>query len=259
MGRRKMKKGLQGLLLIGLISFITSVWAQEPAKEAPAAKKPDLTADQVLEKYIEATGGREAYQKITSFVYKGTLELAAQGIQGTLEIYAKAPNKFLLVQSIPGIGDILAGYDGQVGWSQNPFQGIRELEGVELATFKREATFNSELKWKELYEKVELVGTEKVGDREAYAVRLTPSVGQPVTQYFDSQTFLLLRADTVQEGPQGSVPVQTLSADYRQVDGVKVAFQLTQKLPIGDVVIKLSEVKANVEIEDAKFAKPVAK
>jgi hypothetical protein len=254
-----MKKISHVLLLIGLVSLAGSVRAQEVIKDMPAAKKLDITAEQVLEKFIEATGGRQAREKMTSSVVKGTLEIPAQGIKGAIEIYAKAPNKLLVVQSISGIGEIKQGYDGQVGWTQNPFQGTRDLEGVELAAFKREANFNSELKWRELYEKVELVGTDKVGDQEAYVIRLTPSVGQPLTQYYDSQTFLLLRIDGVQEGPQGTVPVQTYLSDYREVEGVKVAFQATQKIPIGEAVIKLTELKSNVEIEDAKFAKPAAK
>lgn len=173
-------------------------------------------------------------------------------------MYAKAPNKLLVMQNIQGIGEVTQGYDGQVGWRQDPFQGTRELDDVELANLKREATFNADLKWRELYEKVELMGTEKVGEQQAYVIRLTPRVGKPITRYYDTQTFLLLRSDSVQEGPQGTIPVETYFSDYRQVDGVKVPFQVTQKTSIGDGVVKLTEVKNNVEIDDAKFAKPAA-
>ncbi|MBI3951065.1 MAG: DUF620 domain-containing protein [Acidobacteria bacterium] len=253
-----MKQVSRALIVISCVVFAVSGWAQETTKDAPEAKKPDTTVEQVLEKFVAATGGRAAYEKIATMVSKGTLEIVGQGITGTIEIYAKAPNKLLLVQSITGIGEVKQGTDGQVVWSQDPFQGIRELEGVELANFKRRATFNADLKWRELYEKVELVGTEKVEDRDTYVIRLTPSVGKPITRSYDAQTFLLLREASVYEGAQGTMPGEEYPSDYRDVNGVKVAFQSRAKLPVGEVLVKLTEVKTNVEIDDAKFAKPAA-
>jgi len=253
-----MKKVSRGLVLISCVVFAVSGLAQDTAKDAPEAKKPDMTAEQVLEKFIQVTGHREAYEKLTSLVTKGTLEIVGQGIEGTIEVYAKAPNKLLVVQTIPGIGEFKQGCDGQVVWGQDPFHGLRELEGVEQANFKRRAVFNADLKWRELFEKVELVGTDKVGDRETIVVRLTPSVGQPITRYYDAQTFLLLREDSVYEGPQGTIPGEEYPSEYREVDGVKIPFQSRAKLPMGEVMVKFAEAKTNVEIDDAKFAKPAA-
>jgi hypothetical protein len=251
-----MKKVLRGLILLSWVVFAMGVLAQEAAKDAPEAKKISITAEDVLEKYIQATGGREAREKITSTLTKASLEVTGQSIRGTMEIYAKAPNKVLVVQTVEGYGEVRQGYDGQMGWGQDPFQGVRELVGVELARLKREAAFYGDLKWRELYQKVELVGTEKVGEREAYLIRFTPEVGQPTTRYYDTQTFLLVRTDSVQEGPQGSFPVQEYPSDYRDLDGVKIPFLLTARGPAGEVVMKITEVKNNVEMDDAKFAKP---
>ncbi len=233
-------------------------WTQEAHAQGSATKKIELTADQVLEKFVEATGGRQAYEKLTSFVARGTLDIPAQGIRGTIQIYAKAPNKLLVIQTVEGVGELRQGYDGQVAWSQDPFQGLREMDGVELANFKREATFNAELKWRELYEKVELIGTEKVGDHQTYVIRLTPHLGRPITQYYDAETFLLLRQDSVYEGPQGTIPGQEYFSDYREVSGVKVPFRVVQKSSLGEAVMSLTSINPNVKIDDARFTKPTA-
>ncbi len=58
------------------------------------------------------------------------------------------------------------------------------------------------------------------------------------------------------ENPLGRMPVQIDYADYRDVDGVKTPFRWTLSRPNGRFTIQLSEVKANVPIEDTKFAKP---
>ncbi|MGC8793043.1 MAG: hypothetical protein ACP5U2_06595, partial [Bryobacteraceae bacterium] len=59
--------------------------------------KGELTAEQVLEKSVEATGGREAYARLTSTLARGSIEFVGQHLHGTVELYAKAPNKRLLV------------------------------------------------------------------------------------------------------------------------------------------------------------------
>ncbi len=240
--------------LMSLIMGV-SAGAQQPVSQGTAASGSRLTAEEILEKALAATGGRAPRQRITSIVSKGTLEVVTQGLQGTIEIYAKAPNKMLIVQTIPGL-EIKQGFDGQVGWISHSLLGFQRLEGAELAAFKRTATFQPELRWRELYEKIELVGEKKVGDRTAYVIRLTPAVGHPVTQYYDSETFRLLRTDTTQQGPLGAIAQESYPSDYREVEGVLVPFTLTLKTPTAVVVIHITERKTNVEIDDARFAPP---
>lgn len=238
-----------------LVSLVAAVSMGAQQREIPSMDAPKLTAEEILEKAIAATGGREARQRITSVVSKGTLEVVTQGLQGTIEIYAKAPNKLLIIQTIPGL-EIKQGFDGEVGWVYNSLQGVRQLEAAELATFKRRAIFHSELHWRQLYEKVELIGQEKVGDRPAYVIRLTPGVGNPVTQYYDRETFLLLRTDTTQDGPLGPIAQEAYPSDYREMDGVLVPFTQTMKTPTAVVVVHITERKTNVEIDDSRFAPP---
>lgn len=222
------------------------------------AQTPSLTVDQVMEKYIAASGGRAAYNKIKSTVVKATLEIAPNGLKGTFTVSAKAPNMLLVSQNITGIGDIRQGYDGKTGWSQDPLTGLRTLEGTELATLQREATFNGPLRWKELFKTAQMLGVKEMDGKKVYAIKLTPAVGNPVTQYFDVKTFLLAGEDTVQESAQGKLPVHAIMGDYHVVDGVKEPFLLEQKLGPADVTMKVTEVKNNVPLEDAIFAKPAA-
>jgi zinc protease len=220
------------------------------------ATTPSMTGEEVLERNIQATGGRERREKITSSVTKGTVTMTAQSIQGSVEVYHKAPNKKLVVTTIAGFGEVKNGFDGQIAWTQNPNQPPRELEGTQRANSRRDALFNSELKWREIYSKVESAGIEKAGDREFYVVRITPLEGAARTVYYDTRTFLMDHAESVIETPQGTISLKTYISDYRDVDGVKAPFEVKQSMPSGDIVIKLTEIKYNVDIDDAKFAKP---
>jgi hypothetical protein len=53
------------------------------------------TADEIIEKYIAATGGRAALSKLTSRVTTGTIALTTPVgvLKGAIEVYNKTPNK----------------------------------------------------------------------------------------------------------------------------------------------------------------------
>lgn len=239
-----------GTALLG--AALSLSWAQE-------TRQPSLTAEQILEKSIEATGGRRAIEKVTSTLAKGLIEIGPQGMRAVFELYAKAPDKRLVVTKIEGFGEVRQGCDGKLAWSEDPNRGLRVLEGPERDATLRECIFNAEIKWRELYTKVELAGIEKAGDREAYRILMTPSSGQPVTSFFDAENFLLIRQVSTRDTPSGLMEIRADLSDYREVDGIKVPFLIKQTMPVAEVQIKIAEVNNNVAIDEARFAKPEAK
>ena len=98
-----------------------------------------------------------------------------------------------------------------------------------------------------------------MGGREAYAIELTPAAGKPVTHFFDAETFLLVRQMGNFETPQGAMDIRVELSDYRDVGGgVKWPFLTRQVMPVGEVIMRITELKLNAAIDDAVFAKPVA-
>jgi hypothetical protein len=233
--------------------------AQEEQKPDPLQAEPLPTLDQIIEKFIEGSGGKAAMEKLTSRVTKGTFEIPSMGANGALEGYAKAPNKSFMTIDIQGLGVMQQSYDGTVGWEDNPMAGFRELSGTELAARKRDADFYQALHFREHYPQMTVKSKEKVGERTAFLVEATPAEGKPEKLYFDAESGLIARSDVEREGVQGSVAVTTYMEDYREVDGIKIPFLIRQVTPMFEILVKLAEVKHNVEIEDAKFAKPAPK
>ena len=226
--------------------------------EQRSAAVSELSAEQILEKSIEVTGGREAYGRLISTVAKGLMEFTPQELHGTIEFYAKAPNKRLIVTNIESVGEMRQGFDGEVAWVENPMQGLRKLAGAELEHIRQEADFHRPLKWRELYSRIELKGKEVVAGRGVYVIRLTPKAGKPLTHYYDAENYLLVGQELVQATPQGEVRVRALMSDYRDVGGVKAPHRIEQQMPWGKVVIQFTEMQNNVEIEDGRFRMPGA-
>lgn len=216
------------------------------------------TVDAVLEKYVKAIGGKAALLKINSRFSKGSFEISSlAGVKGTLEVYQKAPNLLVATLTIPGIGTQAEGFDGMLAWELEPDSGVvHDKTGLELAAAKRDAEFYEEIKLRELYPRMTLKGVEKVGAHEAYVVEAAPQTGSPERLYFDTQTGLLIRKDSEEEGEGGKRPVEEYYDDYRAVDNIKLPFTIHQVGPGMNFTIKLSEVKQNVPVDNAKFNKP---
>jgi outer membrane lipoprotein-sorting protein len=214
------------------------------------------TVDQVIDKYVQAIGGKAAVEKQNSRVSKGNFEIPSFSAGGPIEIYAKAPNKAFSTINIEGFGVVQQGFTGSTGWSSDPQSGMRELGASEVAAAKLDSDFYRDIKLKELYPKLELKGKEKLPAGEAYVIIATPATGSPETLYFDTQSGLLVRQDGKRESPQGSMNVQVWFEDYKDVEGVKMPFTVKQNSDAISFVIKLTEIKPNVAIDDAKFNKP---
>ena len=228
-------------------------------RAAGVAAAAPLTAEQIIEKSIAATGGRKAIESVTSTVAKGELEMLTQHAHAAIEYYAKAPAQRLIVTRLEGFGVIRQGCDGASAWIQNADLSVREFAGEEREAALRECAFHAEIQWRQLYPKVELAGKENIGGRPAYKIVMRPPAGNPVTRYIDAETFLLLRQVSVRESAEGAVTIQADFSDYRDVGGIKVPFLIHQKMPGYELVIKMVSVENNVPIDDARFAKPASK
>jgi hypothetical protein len=245
------------LLSAGGVFAQASAPASWPTSKAAAPATP--SADQILDKYVQASGGRAAWQKLHSRVSKGTVDVPAASASGTVEVREKAPDRVLITVNIAGTV-FTQGFDGTVGWSNDPQNGVREQTGPELAETKRDADFYHALDFRKLYPKISVAGTDKVGDKSAYVIEATPAEGgDPDKVYFDAQTGLLVRAVTQHHNPDGSVePFQEDFEDYRTQDGVTIPFTIHQTNPQMSFTIKIDEVRHNVELDDAEFHKPAA-
>jgi photosynthetic reaction center cytochrome c subunit len=213
------------------------------------------TVDQILDHYVTALGGKAAMEKLKTRVTKGT-QTSANGASGSLEIYQTAPNKRLAVLTMPN-GVFQTGYDGKVGWSKNP-RGQSELQGEQLAQLKVFSDFYSALHLKDLYPEMVVSGKEKIGDASVWVMVSAVSDKRIEKLYFDTQTGLLLRVSGLTLTPLARIPDQMDFADYREVDGVKLPFSITQSAinPTAGWTRRIAEVKHNVPIDDARFNMP---
>jgi len=257
------KKAL-GIGTLGLLCVFTGQ-AQDAAKPAAPVATPSATkaaalptADQVLDHYVQAIGGRAAWLKLNSRVSKGTIEIPAMNnLSGTVEIHEKAPNSMLAVINLGGAA-FEQGFDGKIAWSDNPQSGLRELSGGELDDARHEANFYHALDLRKNYTKLTVSGIERVNEHDTYAVEATRAEGAPDKMYFDMQTGLLVRSVNQRYTPDGVTEFTADVDDYTEVDGVKLPFTVRQTGASATFVIRFTEIHHNLQLTDSQFAKPPA-
>lgn len=212
-------------------------------------------ADTILDKYIEATGGKAAYEKNHTEISTGTMEVVGKGIKGTMASYRSAPNKSYTEIDITGIGKMREGSDGTVAWSFSAMQGPRLKDGEEKAGALQAARFNAELNWRDVY-KAETTGVEQVDGNDCYKVQLTPKEGLAMTRYYDKKSYLMVKMVITVKNPMGEFAVESLVGDYRKEGAILSPHKVTQKAAGQEISITIDNVKYNAEIPKDKFEPP---
>ena len=227
--------------------------AMNPEAAKPAAMPP---GDQIVDKYVQALGGAEALEKISSRVEKGNLTGFGDR-QFPIEVYAKAPDKRLSVMHMPN-GESITAYDGRSGWLGFSHGPPHAMTPPEANSAKMDADFLFALHLKQNFSQLRVEHPEKVGEEETYLVNGVNPGQPPVRMYFSQQSGLLVRLVRYVETPLGRNPTQIDYADYRDVDGIKVPFRWTLARPGARFTIQVDQIQQNVPIDDTKFAMPPA-
>lgn len=223
------------------------------------------TADEVVDKYLSAIGGREALSKLTSRKATGTVTVSTPGgdLSGPIETYAKVPNKSRAVtrldlSALGATGELVVEqlFDGKTGYALNSMQGDSEVSPRQLETMRNNIFPSPLLAYKEAGTKLEVLPRVKVNGRDAIVLQATAKSGWTSRLFFDAETYLIVRTVTTTTAPTGEDVEQTTDlSDYRAVDGVKVAFMIVNSNALQTVSIKLDKVEHNVAIDDAMFVK----
>ncbi len=224
---------------------------------AAVARAEDLPkAETILDDAVKAVGGKEAMLKIKNRVIKGSMEIPAAGLKGTVTVTQAAPDQMSTVVEFAAIGKTVQGTDGKDAWEASAFGGPRVLKGDEKTATMRQAYFYADLEWKKIYEKAETVGVEDVNGKPAYKVVMTPKEGKPETNFYDKQTKLEVKSIQSVKTPQGEIEVEAFIEEWKEFDGLKIPVKSKQKILTQEIVMTIDEVKQNVELPKDAFAPP---
>lgn len=232
--------------------------APAPAEAAPAAAKADLpTFDEIHARNIEAIGGAEKLDALDEMTITGFMEMPAMGLKGTMKTYSRKPDLASSTITLPGLGEIRSGTNGNVGWSIDPMRGPALTEPKELAQQRAmERLSSARMNPREVFPEIEVRSIQPFGGRPCYEVSFKgPELS--LVGFYDVETALVAGMRMTMSSPMGEIPMEVLVSDYKTFGEVLQPTRTTvnvmgQQQVLGIEDITFGEIDATVfEMPDA--------
>jgi hypothetical protein len=242
--------GISGAIVIEiLVTLICSnLYATEEGLPTP---------EQIIEKNIRATGGKEAYEKIKNRKTEMTGRVVPFGIEAKAIYYQERPNKFYALTDLGARGKERSGSDGKIAWVISPISGDRVLKGEELANKLLDNSFNGADGYDTPYKMMKTEGIEEINGKSCYKVVKTPERGSTRTTYYDKESFLIVKSVTDLITQQGTISAETYYEDMQQVDGIFFPHRITTFLMGKEYnEIILDKIELNIEMPEGIFEMP---
>ena len=200
-------------------------------------------AADLLAKSVAAVGGADAVKAIKSVRATGTFEMPAQNITGTFEMIQARPSFMRMTINIAGIGAADQGSDGKIAWSIDPMSGPSLLTGKALADARSEALFDGQLFGPDYVKEATTLEKSKLGDRNAYKIKLVTTFGSERTLYLDAESYLVIGAESMSETPMGAMPTSTRNGDYKKFGPLMQPTTMVQTAMGFDQVVRVTAVE----------------
>jgi hypothetical protein len=220
------------------------------------------TAEELIQKNIEAKGGLDKIKAIKSVRITGKLIGGGGFTAATVQENAR-PNLVRETFSLQGMTAVTA-YDGATGWQIQPFGGHKDPELMgedDLRGLLLDADFDGPLvSYKEKGNTVEYLGHDVVDGDDALRLKVTLKDGDIVYYFLDPDTFLEIRKE-VQEFIRGSVRESVLEmGSYKPVAGVMYPYSISQgsKANPSQQTTAIEKIEVNVPIEQNDFSVPAS-
>ncbi len=217
----------------------------------PAAKnlKEEITAEQIVEKYLEAVGGKEKLQSVKDLYVE--MKGKIMNFDITLTIAQKEPNKFYSNMDA-GVMQQITKFDGKKGVSTAMGQ-TKEMDEKEIEAMKARAEIFPLANYEKNGLKLELAGVENVNGKNAYKIKITFPNGDKKTYYFDKETGLKIKETELKETPQGQMTFATELGEYKDFGGIKYPTKISQSVGGQLIELEVKSVKINSGLSDDLF------
>jgi len=228
------------------------------------------SADEIIEGYLEATGGRDAWSKVENIVISPKVNQG--GMEIPLEIMQSKDGKSYTKVSLQGLNFMQGVYDGETLWSTN-FQTMKPEKATSEDLENHKKTLgdfpDSFLNYKKNGYTVEKVGKEAFDGTEAYKIKMMKKplmvdgaeVENVEFYFFDVETMILLGSESeMKAGPMKGKTAQSKMSEYDEVDGLYFPFSMSQGEKGGlSQAIAIDKIELNKEFDEKMLMYPDAK
>lgn len=239
--------------------FLIAGWAVYALWLPPAPQESTLTADQIIQKHVQAIGGIDKLNAIHTLVVTGKASILGR-TEAPLTIQVMRPNRMRLEITYQG-KKVVQAFDGTTAWTINPLVDPEPRESTDDDT--RAAQEASDfiggnlVDYKSKGNTIALVDREEIAGLAVYKLKITKPSGSTEYDYLDANSFLPVKTEgkRIQFGQQ--VLYESRIADYKPVEGVLMPFSVKQMVN-GRLAMEITieKMDANVPVDEAVFRMP---
>ena len=237
---------------------LCSAMAQDggTAVKQEAATETTPTPQELVDRWIEVSGGKENWDKIRSMDQKGTFSMPGMGITGKVEIMMQEPNLMRTNIEIPGIGMINEGFNGTTAWSINPMTGPTIKSGMELVQAKRSASFKAQMDPLKDFDSSKTIGKGSFNGTDCWVVEATAEDGVSKL-YFDIESGMACGVSMIANTPQGQLEMTVKTEAPKKFGDLTLNSKMTISAMGQSQVMTIDSI-SYAEIDPSKFALPPA-
>jgi hypothetical protein len=251
-GRNRMKRAKNSLTTYKLRQPGELAGYAAAGTLAPPIQSDTPTAVKLLKRWAEALGGVEKITRIKNLYLRSVIK--SGGLEGTSEHWQTVEGLHKQSIELGGVFSQLSVFNGHEGWVRDQNAKVRELAGTELAEEVSAAYLGSfsHLIGGRMAGAAEYLGEDK--DKRFYILKLQPQGGLAITCYLDKTTYLPAREEQTGDGQTSTMTF----ADWREVEGVKFAFQQRYSTadPTDTVLQSVQLVSLNTPLDESAFQQP---
>lgn len=145
------------------------------------------TADEIISKHIEHTGGLTQWKLLNSILLEGKVMLSLEEAY-PVKILQERPNLNKTIFTIDGEDYTIEGYNGEAGYSMN-FATKKLVKDTQYSPESFDSDF---IDYKAKGFTAQYLGKKEINGEECYVVELTKNVNKN-RYYFDTDNYSLLR------------------------------------------------------------------
>ncbi|PYF76058.1 M16 family metallopeptidase [Pedobacter nutrimenti] len=248
----KQEQFVAGLKKLGFTVKSFDKFAAPVTAAATATAAVNKSAAEIISKYLTAIGGEAELKKVNSIVQNGEFEIQGQKLAAVFK--QLSPNLESNEISMGGNVVMKQAYNGTSGF-QSQMGQKKEFSAEELAEKKDKKALFDQLFYGQ--NKVEVAGTAKVGQADAYKLNVTFASGLKQTEYYDVNTGYLLKDEKTRKANGVDITQSTEYSDYRKVGNVFFPFKMVQsvQMPQGsqEFSITIKDIQVNTGLKAADF------
>lgn len=209
-----------------------------------------VSAASVIDGFLTAIGGKEEVKKFNTLKASFTMEIQGMSLKGTDT--KMAPNKQHTEIKMGEMKVMEKVFDGTKGFQAQSGQK-KEMDEKDIKEAQDEKALIPQLYYISQDYQVLYIGTDKVGNEEAYKLKVTAPSGKVSVEFYSTKSGLLIRDESAMEGPGGEITITADYSNYKKAGNILLPFTTVRSFGEQEMTYTIDEVQVNEGVTDADF------